>query len=134
MKKSYFSGKIFLKNMVVVKIEVSYKTKKVKNLCTNLKKAKQKLGERISVELFSLVNLLRSAANLQDINAMQIYKMHALRGKMEGLYSLDIGGRKSSYRLIIAPIDATIEEKTNLVEFYSHVEIIRIEEVSKHYE
>lgn len=53
---------------------------------------------------------------------------------MEGLYSLDIGGRKSSYRLIIAPIDATIEEKTNLVEFYSHVEIIRIEEVSKHYE
>ncbi len=83
MKKPYFSGKVFLKNMVVVKIEVSYKTKKVKNLCTNLKKAKQKLGEKVSVELFSLVNLL---------------------------HSLDIGGRKSSYRLIIVPIDATIEK------------------------
>lgn len=101
---------------MVVEIEVLYKTKKVKNLCTNLKKAKQKLGERASIELFLLLNLLHSVADLQDINAMQIYKMHALSGKMAGVYSLDIGGRKSSYRLIIAPIDATIE-------VYSHVEI-----------
>ncbi|BDR57470.1 hypothetical protein [Xylocopilactobacillus apis] len=86
----------------------------------------------------SLVNLLESAENLQDINLFRIYNLHKLSHDRKDKYALDINGRRSGYRLIIQPIniDGTkfINKGDNLIEFYREVEIIGVEEVSNHYE
>lgn len=67
-----------------------------------------------------------------------IYNLHKLLGTKKGLYALDIGGRSSSYRLIVRPLDdnedPTIDSENNLICFYKSIDVIRIEEVSKHYE
>lgn len=84
------------------------------------------------------MNALEAALSLQDINALMIYNLHKLSGNRKGLFALDIDGRASSYRLIIQPLDEaeapTIDSGNNLVSFYRSIKIIRIEEVSKHYE
>ena len=47
---------------------------------------------------------MEAAENLEDINAIQIYRLHALKGKREGQFALDLG-KRLGYRLIIIPLD-----------------------------
>nr|WP_281273216.1 type II toxin-antitoxin system RelE/ParE family toxin [Companilactobacillus insicii] len=117
---------------------MKYATKKVEKMCTNLKKSRKELGARTAEALFGLINLLESSASLEDINALRIYKVHKLTGNRNNHYALDIDGRASSYRLIIQPIDLDNEvvinrENLNIQLFYSSINIVRVEEVSKHY-
>lgn len=90
----------------------------------------------IAEKLHGLINLIESATNLKDIADMQIYHLHPLQGKREGKFALDIGGRKSGYRLIIVPLDAAGNEYTdkdvNII--YKATELIIAWEVSNHYE
>lgn len=137
MKKSYHFGKINLEFFcVVIDIKLEYKNKKVKKLCTNIAHAKRKMDSKIVNELYSLINLLEESKNLQDVNAFLIYNLHKLVGDRSGNYALDIGGRRAGYRLIIKPLNENkkMNLNNNLIEFYSSIEIVRIEEVSKHYE
>jgi Plasmid maintenance system killer protein. len=117
---------------------LKYKTKKAEKLCTNLKKSRKELGTRVSDALFGLINLLETSESLEDINALRIYKLHKLVGNLKGLYALDIDGRSSSYRLVIQPLNNSNEiimnnENLEIRQFYRSVNIIKIEEVSKHY-
>lgn len=112
---------------------MQYKTNKVQKLCTDLKKATKKLGKDTALSLHSLINFLESATDLQEVNIIGAYHLHALIGNKTGLYALDIAGRKSSYRLIIKPLN-NIDKADNLTSFYRSINIIGIEEVSKHYD
>ena len=117
-------------------IEIQYKDKDVKKLCTDLKKAKKELPAIVAEKLHALINLIESADNLKDIDEMQIYHLHPLQGKREGQYALDVAGRKAGYRLIIIPLDADgnewKEKDVNVV--YKSTEVIIAWEVSNHYE
>lgn len=119
-------------------IDLRYKTKTVEKQCTNLKKAQRAFGQKTAVALFGLINLLESSPSLQDVNALMIYNLHKLSGNLKGLCALDIAGRSNSYRLIIQPLndagDPVIDRGSDLIAYYSNVNIIRIEEVSNHYE
>lgn len=77
---------------------------------------------------------MRNADTLHDINAMRIYHLHALSGKRNGQYALDIGNR-SAYRLIIKPLneDGKEFEETDIRIVYQSAHI-KILEVSNHYE
>ncbi|WP_338146877.1 type II toxin-antitoxin system RelE/ParE family toxin [Ligilactobacillus agilis] len=123
---------------MVIDIKLEYKNKKVKKLCTNIAHAKKNMDSKIATKLHSLINLLEESKNLQDVNAFLIYNLHKLVGDRSGNYALDIGGRRAGYRLIIKPLNEDNNQKMNLndnlIEFYSNIEIVRIEEVSKHYE
>ncbi|OQQ77638.1 hypothetical protein BUE87_01405 [Ligilactobacillus salivarius] len=123
---------------MVIDIKLEYKNKKVKKLCTNIAHAKRNMDSKIVTKLYSLINLLEESKNLQDVNAFLIYNLHKLVGDRSGNYALDIGERRAGYRLIIKPLDEDSNQKMNLndnlIEFYSSIEIVRIEEVSKHYE
>lgn len=60
-----------------------------------------------------------------------MYNFHDLKGKQKGEYSMDIDGRKSSFRLIVR-----IESFDNEEVFSNSISIesIEIKEASKHYE
>lgn len=89
----------------VSNIRLSFKNKRVETFCTDLKKSRKKFGKKIAESLFALINILEVSKNLQDINAMQFYNLHELKGKKEGYFALDINGRRSSYRLIVLPLN-----------------------------
>lgn len=119
-------------------IELKYRNHAVKKLCTNLKVSQKKLGRRTAEALFGLVTLLESAPNLEDVNALQSRRIHGLTGNRQGQYALDIDGRANSYRLIILLLDDEENTVTNIANdsvasFYSKIQIVQIEEVSKHY-
>lgn len=110
----------------------------MERLCTDLKASKKKLGLRTAEALFGLINLLESAENLEDINALRNRHIHKLSGKRQGQYALDIEGRAKSYRLLILLLDddervAVNIENDSVIGFYSRIQIIQIEEVSNHY-
>ncbi len=108
----------------------------MKKLCTDLKRAKKELLVNVAEKLHALINLIESSENLWDIAEMQMYYLHPLHGKRDGQYALDIAGRRSGYRLIIIPLDASgkkcKEKDVSIV--YRSTEIIIAWEVSNHYE
>ncbi|GBG94010.1 hypothetical protein LFYK43_04690 [Ligilactobacillus salitolerans] len=115
-------------------IKLEYKTKKIQNQCQDLKNARKKFGARIAEKLLALVNVLEAAENLQDINSLQVYHVHQLDGNRKNELALDIDGRKSQYRLIIRPLNQSDTAGDDVIRYYRGIEIISIEEVSKHYE
>ncbi|MFC6176233.1 hypothetical protein ACFQAV_05245 [Companilactobacillus huachuanensis] len=117
---------------------MKYRSRRVEKICTNLKKSRKELGLKTADALFGLITLLESSASLEDINALRIFRIHKLIGDRKNYYALDIDGRSSGYRLIIQPIGVNGEtiannENLELRFFYSSINIIEVEEVSKHY-
>src|SRR5690554_5878670 len=87
-------------------MEIDYKNKKVKTLCSDIRRARAKLGHREATELFSLINLIESAKNLNDVKVFDKYKLHSLKNKNHenrvGQISCTIP--PSAFRLILFPI------------------------------
>lgn len=120
-----------------IDIEVFYKSKKVEKQCTQLKKATRVFGSKVAIKLLALINLIKCAENLQDVNALKKYHLHMLESDRKGSYALDIDGRKHAYRLIIIPVidDKKIgSDKNKLTTFYRSICVVKVEEVSKRYE
>lgn len=86
-------------------------------------------------KLHALINLLESAENLDDVNAMKVYNLHPLQGKREGQFALDLG-RKLGFRLIIIPLDDNENtwDKVDINTIYKSTRITLVWEVSNHYE
>ncbi|MEE6683599.1 type II toxin-antitoxin system RelE/ParE family toxin [Limosilactobacillus reuteri] len=115
-----------------------YKNRSVEKVCKSLKKARKKYPSDVAEGLFGLINYLKAAPSLLDVNVMRIYNLHSLKGDRNGQLALDINGRRGGYRLICVPLNEQYEcsdmPKDNLVLYYKSIRIIRIEEVSNHYE
>lgn len=112
-------------------MNITYKNNKVKKQCTDFGQAKKDFPEKTAKKLFKLVNFIEAADNLNSLINLSNAHFHDLKGNKEGLYAMDIDGRKSSYRLIVSFEDIdkeTVFSKSILIK------IIKIEEVSKHYE
>ncbi|MFJ1628090.1 type II toxin-antitoxin system RelE/ParE family toxin [Marinilactibacillus psychrotolerans] len=112
-------------------MNIVYKNDKVEEQCTKLKIAKKKFPEKVANKLFKLINFIEAADNLYSITSFQPYHFHNLKGKKDGFYSIDIDGRKSSYRLIVTFND---EDLSKVFSDGKSIEVIKIEEVSKHHE
>ena len=112
-------------------MEISYKNGKVKKQCENLREAKKNFSEKVAKKLLKLVNFISAAENLESVINNPVYHFHNLTGDKIGVYSLDIDGRRGSYRLLV-----TFDDATNVEVFEKSILIvsIQIEEVSKHYE
>lgn len=120
-------------------MNIKYDNKTVKKQCSNLKTATKYFGSKIAEKLHSVINFIQSADNLRDISSMPMYHFHPLLGNCRNSarkYAIDIGGRKSGYRLIIVPLDDNeIEVKDNGDgSFYDCTKVLLILEVSNHYE
>ncbi|NLX75723.1 MAG: hypothetical protein GXZ13_07885 [Synergistaceae bacterium] len=112
-------------------MQIEYKNKKLKNLCTNIKVAKKELPNVEAEKLLKAIGLIEAAYSLHDVISYSPFHFHNLKGDRKGEYAIDINGRRSSYRLIIKPID---EDVPDIFASAKSIEIIMVWEVSKHYE
>lgn len=112
-------------------MEINYANKTVKKQCTFLKQARKDFPEKVAKKLLKLINFIEDADNLGEVMNYPSSNFHNLKGNKEGLYSLDVDGRRSSYRLIVS-----FENLSNEIIFSQSmsVKMIEIKEVSKHYE
>ncbi|WP_036673128.1 type II toxin-antitoxin system RelE/ParE family toxin [Pediococcus pentosaceus] len=112
-------------------MEIDYKNDKLKKKCTLLREAKKHLSEKVAKKLIKLVNFIEAADSLQSVMNIPTYHFHKLKGDKQGLYALDIDGRRAPERLLVS-----FNEEDDSQIFTQSITIvdIRIEEVSNHYE
>lgn len=112
-------------------MNIDYKNDKVKKQCTELRTAKKKFPEKVANKLLKLINFIEAADNLYSITSFPSYNFHDLKGNKQGLYSIDIDGRRSTYRLIVT---FNNEDLNKVFSDTKLIEVITVEEVSKHHE
>lgn len=120
-------------------MDVRYKSAELDEFCHDRKKAAKKMAG-FADDLFAKINFIEQAASFSDIMAYPPFHCHQLGNKkkdLTGFWGLDVKGRKTSWRIIVAPLD----DNDNIIipgpDFKSEcksITIIRIEEVSNHYE
>lgn len=123
-------------------MELIYSSAKVEKQCTNEKDARKLFGgnERLALSLLSRINALQAAEVLKDIIVQPSFHFHDLhdkgKNKYEGYFAIDVKNRKDPWRIILRPLndDEKPFDPCNIDEIASVVEIVEIEEVSKHYE
>lgn len=106
----------------MITIDIEYKTKKVEKICTDADYAVKQLGSQVTRKLFQRIRELRAFECLADVPSNLPHRREKLKGE-ENLWSIRID---IAYRLIISPIDFKDDIRK--------IKIIRIEEVSNHYE
>lgn len=112
-------------------MKLIYTNKTVKKQCTELRKAKKDFSEKVTEKLHQLITFLEAADSLASVTAFPKYHFHQLKGERQGQFTIDIDGRKSSYRLIVGFREEDIEK---VFSSPIEIEILKIEEVSNHYE
>ena len=116
-------------------MKIIYKSTKLKELCTDIRKATKSFNSNVAEKLIAAINYIEMAANLKDILNYPPFHFHQLRHDKKNFCSIYLG-KKLGYRLPVIPIldgvPATSEEifGSKSVE----IEIIGVEEVSNHYE
>ena len=123
-------------------MEIIYSNSKLEKQCNNEKDAKKLFGgnESLALSLLARINALKAAEVLKDIIVQTNFHFHNLhdkgKSKSQGYFAIDVKSRKDPWRIILRPLDDNKEpfDPCNIDEIASVVEIVEIEEVSKHYE
>ena len=116
-------------------MQINYKSPKLQELCSDMRKATKAFNSDVAEKLLSAVNFIESAENLLDVRNYPPFRFHQLKNDKKGLCSIYLG-KKLGYRLLVIPLlngeKATPEEIFGLKAV--EIKIIKIEEVSNHYE
>lgn len=118
---------------------VLYKSTGLEEFCHNRKKAAKKMAG-FADDLLAKINYIEQATSFRDIMEYRPFHCHQLGNKkkdLTGYWGLDVKGRKTSWRIIVAPLDDDNDIVIPGPDFRSDcksITIIRIEEVSNHYE
>ena len=120
-------------------MKLLYKNKKIEKICTNLSNAKKFFGndQRTVLGLYAVVNFIKNSETLYSVVMKKNLNFHALQGEYKGCYAMDIVNRKSPWRLIVQILDGdekVVSKADNLYLIAKNIKIIKVEEVSKHYE
>lgn len=112
-------------------MDIVYKNNEIKSKCISIKVAKKYFDSKTAKKLIKRIDFIDAAENLEDVISYPALNFHDLKGKLDGLYALDIDGRKSSYRLIVSFDDYSKDEVFHKSKY---IEIVNVMEVSNHYE
>ena len=117
---------------------INYANDKLKEQCTSVKAATKLFGgnKGLAISLHSRINSIERAKVIKDIIVIPQFHFHKLHGKLEGYFAVDVKSRRDKWRIILCPLDEN-EMKyipCNIDEISGTVRIVRIEEVSPHYE
>lgn len=123
-------------------MELLYASEKLKRQCTSVKEAKKLFhGDlQLSLSLLARINALEQADTLKDIIVQPAFHFHNLKNKkgrnLEGFFAIDVKSRREQWRLILQPLDENKERyiPCNIDQIAGKVKIVKISEVSKHYE
>lgn len=123
-------------------MELLYISEKIKTQCTSLKVAKKLFGGDmiLATSLLARINALESAETIKDIIVQPTFHFHNLANKngrdLEGFFAVDVKSRREQWRIIFQPLDENKKpyQPCYIDQISSHVRIVEITEVSKHYE
>ena len=119
-------------------MRIKYASDKVEKQCTDLKAAIKLFGgdKALALSLHARINSIKSAEVIKDIILMPSFHFHKLYGKLEGFFAIDVKSRKDKWRIILCLLDENEKEYNpcNIDEISGIVKVVRIEEVSPHYE
>lgn len=123
-------------------MKILYISSKIESYCTSVKAATKLFGgnKDLAVKLHSCINAIESAEIIKDIIVQPRYRFHKLSNKdgrnLEGFFAIDVKSRKEPWRIILQPLDENEEPYVpcNIDEISGTVRIVKITEVSKHYE
>ena len=105
----------------MLKIYITYRTKKLEKLCNNIKEARKEIGDRTGNKLIQRITELKAFTNLQMVPAFLPWRREKLVNEKD-MWSIRID---SNFRIEFMALD--INEDLRLIEH------IKIMEVSKHY-
>lgn len=123
-------------------MELVYANGEVERLCTSYRAAKKLFGgsEILARKLHSRINAIEQAETLKDIIAMPSFRFHKLekrgRAGYDGRFAIDVKTVRDPWRLILEPLseDKQVFVPCEIDKIACVVRIVRIMEVSKHYE
>jgi plasmid maintenance system killer protein len=123
-------------------LELVYVNDKVKSQCTSVKEANKLFSgdAMLARSLLARINALENAETIRDIIVQPAFHFHKLLNKngnnLEGYFAIDVKTRREPWRIIIRPLDEEKEpyDPCNIDEIAGRVAIVKIMEVSKHYE
>jgi proteic killer suppression protein len=98
-------------------VQVEFRTKKLQKQYQQSKKAIRAYGERVAGRYVSRINIIKVAKDIEELKRMPVLHCHQLKGDRQGQWAITLIGRN---RLVF-----TLQGEG--------LEIVRIEEVSKHY-
>ncbi|NLX53143.1 MAG: plasmid maintenance system killer [Deltaproteobacteria bacterium] len=99
-------------------MEVQFRTKKLKKYYENSKEAEKAYGRTVARRYIGRINIIKQTRDLSELMQLPGLRCHELKGDRKGQYAMNLTGFD---RLIF-----TVTGKK--------LEIVCIEEVSKHYE
>lgn len=99
-------------------MQVIFRTKKLKQQYMQSEKAVRAYGEAVARKYIERINIINKARSFSELSAIRPLRCHPLKGNRKHQYAIILTG---IYRLIF-----TLKGDS--------LEVVRIEEVSKHYD
>lgn len=119
-------------------MQVEYASERVKKQCSDSATAKKFFGgsDILVRSLRSRINALEQAENLSDIINTPPFRFHNLKGNYAGYYAIDVKTSRDPWRIILEPLrdDKSTYIPCHIDEVATVVRVVKIVEVSKHYE
>jgi len=97
---------------------VTYKTRKLEKCFTTHKVAVKEFGDQVARKYSLRIKIIQQTTDLDELQKLPVLNCHPLKGNRAGQYAIKLTG---FYRLIFTMVDDSLT-------------IVRIEEVSKHYD
>ncbi len=98
-------------------MEVKFRARKLEREYKEHRRAEKSYGQEVARQYIQRINIIKQTQDLEELMNLPGLGCHVLKGKRQGQYAVKLTG---FYRLIF-----TLEGES--------LEIVRIEEVSKHY-
>ncbi len=99
-------------------MEVLFRTRKLEKEYGDHQRADKAYGSDVARRYIGRINIIKEALDIEELKRLPGLRCHELKGDRRGFWAVNLTGR---YRLIF-----TLEG--------NRLEIVRIEEVSKHYD
>jgi len=96
---------------------VKFKTRQLRTCYLQHRKARQAFGETVARRYIQRINIIQNTQSIDELMRLPALRCHALKGDRSGQYAINLTG---FYRLIFRLRG-------------NQLEIVMIEEVSKHY-
>jgi proteic killer suppression protein len=98
-------------------VQVTFRTKKLDKCYRDFQGASREWGNDVARKYIQRIDIIQETANMRDLSALPGLNCHELKGDRAGQYAITLLG---FWRLIF-----TLQDEP--------MEIVRVEEVSKHY-
>lgn len=123
-------------------MDLVYTDTKTEEQCTSLKAAKKLFGgnQALANSLLARINAMKQADTIKDIIVQPTFHFHKLENKggrnLEGYFAIDVKSRRDQWRIILEPLDENKKSyfPCDIDKISQNVRIVKIMEVSKHYE